>query len=250
MSTTPALVLSGNLHLARIVNGVTGAESQSLNPTAFEVTPPTDDKLEMVSYKKETYRQVIASMPRIGDGAKISFSFNELPVSQWDLLWMGDASALTQSSGTAVAFSVTATGGNGLFLGHRQLSAVAVTTPSGMVEGTDYTVDYAAGLLYPIPGAGIGSAVTLAGTYSHAAITGKKINAGRFSAIKAKVFVSGKNEYTGDNVMITCYEASLKVSAFQLIGDEFVNVQVEGDLVTPPGKTSPILVEQWTPPAI
>ena len=245
-----AFIMSGNLHIAPIVAGVTGAFSEVLNPTEFKYTPPSNDPLKLKSYLKDTWGQTIATKDRIGDPAKLSFGFNLIPKSLWDLIWMGDLSALTQASGTDVAFTLTAKSGKWVPIGtHRQLSAIDITTPTGLVEGDDYQIDYAAGLFYAVPGGEIADAATVSGTYDHAAITGIKVAGGKYSAKKCAVRISGKDEYSGDHVQIEAWEADLVVSEFSPIGDDFVTVSVEGELVTPSGKTAPIAIEAWTPPA-
>jgi hypothetical protein len=142
------------------------------NVTKLELT--TTDEL------KEKYSSMVSTSSllksvNVKRTVEAKLTADEFSLANIALALMGSEGTLTQTSGTATTETLTTSAKLGRWypLAKRNVSAVLIT---GMVEGTDFSVDAVTGRVYLIPAGSIveESAVTVA-SYSYGTIDYKSI---------------------------------------------------------------------------
>jgi len=252
MGAGNAILLKGDLHIDVLTSaGAETGQRTALNALTLKLTPPGSKELEQKSFMLDTYGQTLDSVPLPGDSAKIEFETDSFPRDQWDLFFSGSTSTLSQSAGTAVAYSITAKLDKWVPLGndHIQLTTLAVTSPAGLTEGDDYEVDYQSGRFRALSGGDIAADATVAGTYAHAAVTGIDLQGASQVSRKCALVLKGHNIADGWEVVLDVWQSSLKFGEISPIGDNFMKVKAEGVLTTPAGKNAPYRLRSWPKPA-
>lgn len=240
---------AGDLY-ARVYNPVTGLFDQWTGPyesTKFEIKPNSDLK-EMSSRGRNTYGQVIESVP-LPKPADLSVTFAEVNKESIAMALFGTAATINQGSGSATAEVATAALGKWVKLAHDNIATAGfVVKNSGgtvtYVLGTDYEVNYRLGLLKAITGGAIVDAAGLKVDYTYNAISGTKIAGGTQTQVRAQFKMDGVNFADQLPVIVDVYEAVLTPdSAFDFLQNDFAEIQLKGRLKTPAGKTEAFSVE-------
>jgi len=128
------------------------------------------------------------------------------------------------------------------------------SSPAGTtyVLGTHYTVNYRLGLIFPVPGSTLATAIAGAGAgglnvlvgYSYNAYTASKIRGATQPQLRAAIKFDGKNIADGLPAIVEIFEAVLTPqSAFDFLQDDWNDVELQGRMKTPIGKTEPFTVE-------
>jgi len=210
-----------------------------VNCTQLELVHPEPELIEAKSTKRLTFGQLedAVSLP---NPVEVSMAFDEMPTEILQLAMQGTASVQSQAEATAEAFSVTAKTGKWVDVGKRQLTDLTVTSPAGAVEGTDYQVDYAAGLLLAIEGGAITDGDTVDGTIDAAAITSDRISGATVSQISVGIMMHGTNQVDGKTGLLLIDQAIVSpTEAVDFFSGAFVAVTLSGKLKTLANKTSP-----------
>ena len=210
-----------------------------INCTQLELTHPEPELIEAKSTKRLTYGQLedAVSLP---NPVEVSAAFDEMPSEILQLAMQGTPSVETQAVATDEAFNIVAKLGKWVELGWRQLSAVIVTTPVGATEGTDYEVDYPAGLFRAIDGGSMAEDEAVAGTLSAPIITSDRISAATISQISIAIKMHGTNQVDGKTGLLELDQAIVSPSeAIDYFSGEFVAVTMSGKLKTLAGKSAP-----------
>lgn len=252
MGAGNAFLLKGDLHVDVLDDaGNQTGQRIALNTSNMKLTPPSAKDINQPSFMDHTYGQTLDSIALPGDPATLAFTTNSFPADQFDLLFSGEQATLSQASGIDVAFSATAKLGKWVKIGdHVQLSALTVAAPVSMVEGLDYEVDYAGARIRALTDGGISDGATVSGTYDHAAVTGRTLSGASKVSRKCMLYFKGRNMASGERVLIDIWEANLKFGAISPIGEDFMAVEAEGNLITPTGKSSPYRMRAWNEPAV
>lgn len=240
---------AGDLLIARYNSG-TGQYSDFEGPflaSKFELKPNSDLK-EMSSRGRDTYGQVIESVP-LPQPAELSVTLSEVNKQALAMALFGIESTLTQGSGSVTDEVAVAKLEKWVQLSKQNIGDSGfVVTNSGAtvtyVEGTDYQVNRRLGMIKALEAGAIAADESLKVDFTYAAISGTKILGARESQIRAKVIFDGKNFADGLPYICRVHEAVLTPdSAFDFLADEFATIELTGRLKTPADKTEPFEVE-------
>ncbi len=238
---------SGNLQMARLdSSGNPLGFSDPANATRLELNVETETK-EVKSRMRDTFGQTLASATQITD-ATVAMTFNGITPDLFASVFLGDLVDITDSGGTVTDEAVTAyldkwsavsKPGSGI-------SAVTVTNSDGTVtyeQGTDYEVDAAAGMIKPLSSGAIGEGASLLVDYTYGALSGSKITGATQPKVDVAIIFSGKNVYTGESSRVEVFQASIRPSsAVDFLSEETQELQFEGKMITPEGKSWPFEV--------
>ncbi len=238
---------SGDLYMDRLAaDGSPQGSDLVGNATSLSLAIETDNK-KLTSNKRDTFGQTIATVNRI-TGSKVTFTLNQMDVATLAAVFLGDAVARTGTGGTVTDEDVVAIHdkwvdflqlGNGI-------SAVSVqdaTDITTYVEGTDYELNTRLGMIKVLSGGSIDDGDTLHVDYTYAAESGKKITGATQPTVKVKLRLDGKNVEDGSDVQVNVFEALVKPSsAVDFLAEDFAEIQFEGEMLTPAGKSWPFEV--------
>jgi len=127
-------------------------------------------------------------------------------------------------------------------LPHRDVSALVITNADGSttyVSGTDYELDSAPGMVKILADGNITEGQALDVVYDYAAITGTKMEGGGNPTIKGRLKMDGENLATGERIELDIYEAQIvPTGGVDFMSEDFVNIPLEGRIITPTGNTT------------
>lgn len=239
---------AGGVQFSLIVSGVAQGYGSLRETSKFEIKPSSDIK-ELVSKGKDTYGQVIETVP-IAKPAEVTINLREGDYENLLLSFMGsDGTGINQSSATVADEVVVMKIGKYTELANRNLASTGfVLTNSAAtvtyVNGTDYEVIYLTGQVRALAGGAITELQSCKADYTANAFTSKKIMGATQTSIRAKILFTGKNMADDTPCLVTVWEGVFTPdSAFDLLADDFGEVTLKGKLKTPVGKTSPFEVD-------
>lgn len=213
----------------------------------FAIKPNSDIK-ELESKGRGTYGQVVATVA-LQKPADFSITLREANRTNLTLAFMGQQATLSQGAGTVTEQAVTARLGKWVELGHQNLasSGLVVTNDRGTttyVLGTDFEVNYRLGLLQALPGGAITEAQALKVSYAYGAMSGALVRGAVRPQLRCSVMLDGKNVADDRPVICRVFEAVLTPSGeFDFLADDWNEVELQGRLVTPSGRSEPFVVE-------
>ena len=214
------------------------------NATKFAIKVDSETK-KLLARGRDNYGQTLASTTRIS-ATTISISLNQIDHNTLAAVFMGDSAKRTGAGGTITDEAITARLGRWVELAHGDISAVTVTNASGSVTyvaGTDYNVNARLGLIQAITGGAIADAAALLVDYTWAAETGYRITGATKPVVKVSLRLDGKNDYNGEPVVVRVWEANLQpASEVDFLAEDFAEMQFEGELISPLGKSWPFEV--------
>lgn len=243
-------LLEGTVYFDRLDDNGQTTGLVTLPGVAKFAMKPTSEIKEMTSKDKDYYGQIIASVA-IAKPAEFSITLRNGTKEGIALGLMGSHSVLSAGAGTVTDESITAQLDKWVELAQRNLtdgSVVLTTDPAGTtyVEGTDYEVNYALGMIRAIPTGNISDAEDLLADYAHAAIDGWKVAGGTKPQAKGRIILDGRNLINNKTVRMEIYRALLTSdSELDAMGDDVVEFGLSGRMETPSGKTEPFVIEQW-----
>lgn len=246
---------AGDLYIARY-DAATQAFLEFEGPfesTKFEIKPNSELK-EMASRGRDTYGQVIESVP-LPKPSDFSVTLAEVNRESLVLALFGTSSTLSQGSGTVSDETITMTAAKmdkWLQLSKQNLNQAGfVVTNSGAtvtyVEGDDYEVNRRLGMLRVKSSGAIASTGDIKVDFGYAAISGSQIAGSTQTQLRAKFKLDGVNFADQSPCIVNVWEASLTPdSAFDFLQNDFAEIELKGRLKTPAGKTEPFIVELRT----
>lgn len=239
---------AGSVQFSPIVNGIAVGWGALRETSKFEVKPDSDLK-KLESRAAETYGQVIETVA-INKPTTLSITLREADYENLKLAFMGtDGVGMNQSSATVTDEVVVMKKGVYVELAHKNISKTGfVLTNSGAtttyVLGTDYDVIWLTGMIRALEGGAIADASSCKVDYTAGAMTSKKIMGSTKPSVRAKVLFTGKNLADDTPATVTVWEAVFTPNnAFDLLANDFGEVQLKGELKTPLGKESPFEVD-------
>lgn len=239
---------AGSLYVSRY-NPATAQFDPFVGPiecTKFEITPKVDLK-EMTSKGRETYGQVIESVP-IPQPFEFACDFAEVNGDTLVNAFLGTKTTINVGGGTITDLAVVARKGAWVELGSMNIATAGFSVKNSAgtttyVLGTDYEVNYRLGMLHILPGSTIVEAAQLKVNGTYGAISGTQIAGGTNAQVRAKFRLDGKNFADGLPVVVNVHEAVIAAdSAFDFLASDFNTVSLPGRLKTPVGKTEPFTV--------
>jgi hypothetical protein len=242
------LICAGNVFIDRIVSGVRTGEHGPINATAFSVNPGTAEKIDRISYKRDSFGQALDSVVFPGVST-LSIETDEADPEVLVYALLGTLSDVDAVSGTVTNESLTARSGRWIKTEHRDITNVVLTddatpTPEVFDLNDDYTVDSTTGMIYIVPGGAIVDGEGLLVDYAYGALDSRQILAATTTEIRAFVRLDGKNLANQKKVSIICPLAVLTPSGeLDVAGKEFISFGLSGTLVTDStnGYTSPFI---------
>lgn len=239
----PGLMLAGDVYIDRLTD--TGAPTGYLDPvntTKLAITQPDPDVKTRISNMKDTLGQALDSVS-FPKPAELSIAIDDQPAEILAMALLGSVVGYSQTSGSVVDEPVTLVLGKWVPLSKRSINATGVVVSKAsaptvpLVEGTDYAINRAAGLIKAL---NTGAAVACLVDYGYAAVTGSTVTGGTRPICKARILVDGKNLATGKPCMLEIDEATLSPTGeVDLLNGEYVTTELKGTMRTLPGKTDP-----------
>lgn len=209
----------------------TGGFIGLVNPVTLSIETPEPTRTQRVSRLRDSYGQALDEIVT-PSATQINFSTDETgdaEVLGWGL--NGEAVNYTQASATVTDQVVAVEKGKWLRLPHRSISALVIEPEGGGTAytlNTDYLVDPISGMI-KITEAGAIADGEVQVSYTAAALTGKKVNAGTRANIRVCIEGDGINRANGKRVHVVIPCASLSASGTQdLVGDDFLVSELSG----------------------
>ncbi len=238
---------SGDLYMDRLAaDGTPQGAVLVGNASKLELKVEADTK-KLTSRQRATYGQTLASVTNI-TGSTVSLSINQMDVDTLAAVFLGAAIDLTGAGGSITAENVTAILDRWVDLAQpgSGVSTVVVmdaTDITTYTEGTDYTVNTRLGMIQALSTGAIAADDVLHVDYTYGAESGKKITGATQSTVKVKLRLDGKNIEDGTDVQVNVFEALIKPSSpVDFLAEDFAEIQFEGELLTPAGKSWPFEV--------
>ena len=243
------LICAGNVFLDRIISGARTGEHGPINATSFTVNPGSAEKIDRISYMRDSFGQALDSVVFPGV-ATLSIETDDAAadILQYALLGsLSDVNAISGSFTTGTPETIVARLGYWTKLSKRDVAVTSVRHTSDTpvyTLGTDYLVDATSGMIKFIKG-GPGSITdgqNIEVVYTYGALSSRQIIAATETEIRAYVRLEGKNLATQKKVSVICHEAVLTPSGeLNLGGKEFITFGLSGTLVTPSGESGPFI---------
>lgn len=243
--TDKGLLLAGDVYIAEINNGVKGPLIGPINVNEITVTPPTTEEKSRISKKRSTFGQALDSVQLPKDPAKLSLKWDSMTKQLLADAIAGKQVAFTQAEAAVVDEPVTLSKEGWVELGNAYIKpgTIVVKLASGsttLVLDTDYKVND--NMVMALNDA---AAVACKVSYTKAAVTGTTYT-GTTETLKPRYFlIDGENlANPGQRVRVTIDQAMLAAQgALALMSGEFMEGELEGSLVTQPGKGDPYRIE-------
>lgn len=241
-----SVLAEGIVYFDTLLSGVYQGLTRMPGPAKFQ-TKPNSTLIEATTKEKGKYGQLVASAA-VGKPAEIALGFSSISPASLAIALQGGLAAYNQGSGNVTAQAMTAKTGTWLELGKRNIGDIgfavknaAGTTP--YAPGTDYAVNYDAGLLYIVPGGAIPDASAIHVDFAYAAVSGSKITLGTQTQIRARILFDGRNLFDQVPLQLEVFEAVLTSdSALDWLSDKPIDLSMKGYMVVPEGKDGPMEV--------
>lgn len=248
------LLMSGKVLLDRLTTA--GASTGYLDPAEVGTLQieETSEIKTLKSKGRETYGQTVATVT-LKNPAKIKVTLNEVDPQALAVALLGTAATLTQNAGTVSSpeTAITLIPDRWVPLPHQNITAhVPVTSPIVIATDettpvsiplTDVELDLRLGLVKYI-GSTLTEATACTMTYKYGAVAGLRISGSVQPTVKMRILLDGKNLVTGQDVRVLIDEATLTpASPVDFAADDWATIELEGELTTLSGKTSPYVVD-------
>lgn len=241
------VIAEGTLYVDRNIAGVMQGLQKWEGLAKLEIKPNSELK-EATSKDKGKYGQIVASVA-LARPAELSIVIRDINRDSLAMALQGTGEALTQNSGSWTDATYTAVKPGYVELGKRNVNTAAFTVKNNAgdvtyTNGTDYVLNTDAGLLYIPTGSAIVNAATIKVTGTYDAVAGDKVLGGTLAQVRGKLFLDGRNLVDGTPLFITIWDATLTSDgAVDFMSDDLVELQMQGRMATPSGKSSPFEIE-------
>lgn len=243
------LLAEGTMYLNREIDGVPQGLVKMPGVATFSITNTSDIK-EQVSKDKDQYGQITAAIA-IPSPSELNIVIANFDRKSLAMGLMGDDIDLTVGAGTSTDESVVAKLGVFIDLAAKNITAESVVVTDDpmtqtYVEGVDYEVNYAIGMIKAVAGGAIAADQGLLVDYSNNAIDGFTVNGSTRPQVQGEVRLDGRNLSTGKDMIITIDRALLVSDGeIDFMSDEFVEIGMTGRMETLLGKAQPYTVESY-----
>lgn len=248
------LLMSGKILVDRLTDA--GVSTGYVDPAEVG-TLTIEETTELKTLKskgRSSYGQVIASVS-LKQPAKVKLSLKEVDPSVLAVALLGTAATLTQTAGTvsSPATAITLIPDRWVPLPHTNITphasgtspiviATAAQTPVS-IPLTDVEIDHRLGLIKYI-GTTLTEATACTATYKYGDVAGTRISGSVQPTVKMRILLDGKNLVNGEDVRVLIDEATLTPSSpIDFAAEDWSVLELEGELTTLSGKTSPYVVD-------
>ena len=217
-----------------------------VNFTKLEISSQTQEFEQLLSNMESTYGQILASVAKPTEAARLSAEADYMPPYLIGLMLGADITELSQTTGAVADEAITPVQGLWIPLANQYIAAhgtgteiVAETSGDVTVDNTHYSIDLINGLFKALDATG---ATVAKISYHKATRTGEIYKGGAAKSAYLKLVGTGTEKITQKRCRLTIHKASLAASAaFDPVAGGYVKGSFAGDLLTPSGETSP-----WT----
>ncbi len=226
-----------------------------VNFTKLEITSQKQDTVQLISNMEGSYGQILASVPKPTDPAKLAADADYMPPYLFGLLIGADITELSQTTEAITDEAITPAVGLWVPLANKYLSAhgtgteiAAKTAADVAVDSTHYTIDLINGLFKALDATG----ATVAKLSYHKATRGGEIyKGGQAKSAYLKLVGTGTELASQKRCRIVVHKALLVASSAWDVASSSAQVKgsFSGDLLTPAGETSPWQFEYLDLPA-
>lgn len=242
------IILAGDVYIDRFTDqGVATGLIGPLNTDALTITQAIEEKTQ-TSRMKTTFGQTRASV-NMPSPPTIKIGFQDQPAEIFAMALLGDVSTLTEGAQTVTDEPITVVEGKWVDLAYRNLTAASVgvddvTDTTTYVEGTDYEINYAYGLIRAITGGAIADGDVVHVDYGTTALSGERITGATRPNVTCRIVLDGRNLATGKDVHFEAWQCSIGPDGeVDLNSGEFITTSLTGTMVTPSGKASPFVLD-------
>jgi hypothetical protein len=247
---TGALQIKGTVYINTKINGVFQGLKQVPGVIDFNVTPKSKT-ITQVSKDRATAGQVTA-VASMQEPAELKLKFSAFNSNMMAIAMMGESSVLSGGANTVTNEVIAAKLDCFVKLASRNISAGTVVLTDAAtdlvtyVEGTDYTVNYALGMIQALSTGSIVNAASLHVDYANAAYSGFSTIAATAPEVVAYILIDGVNTADQENIEIEIDEAHLAASSpVDFMSDKFSELELSGFMVTQSGKNNPYRITKW-----
>jgi hypothetical protein len=247
---TGALQIKGTVYINTKINGVFQGLKQVLGVIDFNVTPKSKT-ITQVSKDKDTAGQVIA-VASMQEPAELKLKFSAFNSKMMAIAMMGESSVLSGGAATITNEVVVAKLDSFVKLSKRNITAGSVVATDAAtdlvtyVEGIDYTVNYALGMIQCLSTGDITSAESLHVDFANAAYAGFTTIAATTPEVVAYILIDGINNADQEKIEIEIDEAHLTPSSpVDFMSDKFSELELSGFMVTQSGSNNPYRINKW-----
>jgi len=247
---TGALQIKGTVYINTKINGVSQGLKQVPGVIDFNVTPKAK-VITQISKDRATEGQVTA-VASTQEPAELKLKFSAFNSKMMAIAMMGESSVLSGGAQTVTNEVIAAKLDCFVKLVNRNITAgsvVVTDTATDLVtyvEGTDYTVNYAVGMIQPLSTGSMTNAESLHIDYACAAYSGFATVAATTTEVVAYILIDGVNKADGENVEIEIDEAHLTPSSpVDFMSDKYSELDLSGFMVTQPGSNNPYRIKKW-----
>lgn len=215
-----------------------------INLTKLEITSQAQEFEQLISNMESSYGQVLASVAKPTEAAKLSAECDYMPPALFEILIGADITELNQAASAVADEAITPAIGMWVPLANKDLAPhgvgteiAAKTAGAVAVSAEHYTVDLLNGLFKALDAEGATVATI---SYSLAARAGEIYAGGQAKSAYVQLLGTGTEKVSQRRCRLGIHKAALIGSAaFDPVAGGFINGQFEGDMHTPFGKTSP-----------
>lgn len=239
------LLVAGNFFIDRLdPQGKSTGIFGPINVTKLAIKTDAETKTR-TSNRKATYGQALDDV-KIAKPAEISCEFDDQPADLLAMALMGSVVAVNTASGTVTEETKTLQGDQRwLELGHKNLADSGLVVKQGateLIRGSDFEVNFALGMIKALKGGKVEGGGSIVVSYQYNARSGKRINGGMESQIKARIFGEGTNLANGKPIELNIFEASLMPDKeIDFAASEFVSGGLTGTAKLIDGKDAPFV---------
>lgn len=248
-------LFAGDVYIDRLTDaGVSTGYLPPIEAGLLSIEETTELK-KRISKRRETYGQVRRTVS-LKQPSKIKLTLNEVSPNILALALLGEVAERTVAAGTVASGApseVTLIPGRWVQLPHRNITphvdvtspiviATDETTPES-IPLTDVEINHRAGLVL-YTGSALTEATACTLTYKHGGESGSRISGGVKPTIKAAILMDLKNIVDGEGAILVIDEATLTpTSPIDFASDDWISVELEGELVTLSDRTSPYILD-------
>lgn len=237
-----AHVFSGNFRIAKVdKNGVVqGGFLGIFNTTKCELVVPAPDNIDQISRQNGTAGQIV-SRAQLPKPTTLNLSIDDTD-DQRVLAYAlnGLTGTFSQTSGSVTDEAVTAPAAldDWVALANRQVSAVVVKDDTGtttFADGTDYTVDAAAGFIKILSTGTITASESLKVSYTKAAITGNDVQGALVTSTLLRIDADLQSLVDGSKarLVVPIFQAASSGNQ-DLLGKNMLVAGMSGAMFLPP----------------
>jgi hypothetical protein len=202
------------------------------NTTSLTYSQENGEVIQRIGRKENNYNKVIGEVRQSGTPS-ISLTGDEFNRQNLAFLFLGEDSDLGIAAGTFSGIS-TLIENRWVQLEHANLTEGTMAI-ADKTEGTDFEVNYTAGLIKALNAATEGEQTL---TYDYGAYSGFKIKGNLKNAIRGELLLVGKNLDNNHRCQLTVFDISLVPdSDFDfLVKDQYATMQLKGSARLPNGQ--------------